>query len=259
MDLADTPGCIDIGCVGCRLNSRRCHRRTRTEERSIDVDSIGTVTLARPKTALIADDHLLVRSGVRLILESLGFRVLAEAGDGQQLVDLHALHRPGYLVVDVTMPVKSGLQAIAEIRRTDADVRALVVSNLESVDAIHVAFANGANAYLVKDFALPELEQALAATERGERYLSARLTPLMLAGLGGAKAPAPTLTPRQIEILRLIALGSTNKEAARTLGISPKTVDFHRQDIMRRLDVHDVAGLTRHAIRLGLLADDARA
>jgi len=220
------------------------------------IDRVTTST-PNPRTALIADDHLLVRSGVRLLLQSLGFAVLAEAGDGQQLVELHALHRPGYLIVDVTMPVKSGLQAIAEIRKTDARVRALVVSNLDTADAINLAFSSGADAYLVKDFALPELEQALAATERGDKYLSPRLTAVMLAGLGGNQPAAPMLTPRQIEILRLIALGSTNKEAARTLGISPKTVDFHRQDIMRRLDVHDVAALTRHAIRLGLLADDS--
>jgi len=242
-----------------RLNPRRRHRRTPPEERSSRADTIANVTEPRPRTALIADDHLLVRSGVRLILQSLGFQVLAEAGDGQQLIDLHALHRPGYLVVDVTMPVKSGLQAIAEIRRTDTTARALVVSNLETADAIQLAFSSGADAYLVKDFALPELEQALAATERGDKFLSARLTSVMLAGMGGSSASPAALTPRQIEILRLIAMGSTNKEAARTLGISPKTVDFHRQDIMRRLDVHDIAGLTRHAIRLGLLADDPRA
>lgn len=215
-----------------------------------------TAPASRPKTALIADDHLLVRSGVRLLLQSLGFEVQGEAGDGQQLIDLHARHRPGFLIVDVTMPVKSGLQALAEIRRVDPDVRALIVSNLDTADAINLAFASGADAYLVKDFALPELEQAIAATQRGDKYLSPRLTGVMLAGLGSGQPATPMLTPRQIEILRLIALGSTNKEAARTLGISPKTVDFHRQDIMRRLDVHDVAGLTRHAIRLGLLAND---
>lgn len=204
---------------------------------------------------VIADDHLLVRAGIRLLLQSLGHDVVAEAGDGEALVAAFREHQPEILVVDVTMPRKSGLEAIADIRRLSHSVLAIVVSNLDTADAVNFAFSSGANAYLVKDFALPELEQALVATLRGDKYISPRITSAVIAGLGSHEGGTQMLTPRQLEILRLIAQGNTNKETARALGISPKTVDFHRQEIMRRLDVHDVAGLTRHAIRLGLLAE----
>lgn len=206
------------------------------------------------KKAVVADDHLLIRAGVRLLLESVGVQVVCEAGDGDQLIAAYDLHRPDILVIDVAMPRKTGLQALAEIRKRSSAVIAIVVSNLESADAVNLAFNCGANAYLVKDFALPELQQALQATMRGDKYLSPRITSHVLAGNGG-DGSSGTLTARQLEILRLIADGNTNKEAARALGISPKTVDFHRQEIMRRLDVHDIAGLTRHALRLGLVTE----
>jgi DNA-binding NarL/FixJ family response regulator len=208
--------------------------------------------LQTPKKAVIADDHLLVRAGVRLLLESLGVEVLAEAADGQSLTQAYLAHRPDLLVIDVAMPGKTGLEALTEIRRHSSAVVALVVSNLDSVQAVQHAFDCGANGYLVKDFALAELKQALEATLQGQRYLSPRIASQALAQAAEPRGPG-RLTPRQLEILRLIANGQTNKQTARTLGIAPKTVDFHRQELMRRLDVHDVAGLTRHALRLGLV------
>lgn len=217
----------------------------------------------RPNAGVvIADDHLLVRAGIRMLLESLGYQVLGEASDGVELVELARRHRPEFVVTDVAMPRKTGLQAIAELRaQVSAQpptplprFKALVVSNHEAADAVNLAFSSGADAYLVKDFALPELEQALLATARGDKYISPRITATVLSGLGTRERSGPaTLTNRQIDILRLVAMGRTNKETARELGISPKTVDFHRTELMRRLDVHDVAALTRHAMRLGLL------
>jgi DNA-binding NarL/FixJ family response regulator len=126
-------------------------------------------------------------------------------------------------VIDIAMPRKTGLQALAEIRRHSSAVIAIVISNLESAEAVNLAFDCGANAYLVKDFALPELQQALAATLGGDKYLSPRITAHVLQGARGQLGHGKVmLTPRQFEILRLIADGHTNKEAARELGISPR-------------------------------------
>ncbi len=208
----------------------------------------------RARSVVIADDHLLVRAGIRMLLESLGYVVAGEASDGVELVELARTHRPAIVVADVAMPRKTGLQAIAEIRAEQPAVVALVVSSHEAAEAVRLAFDSGADAFLVKDFALPELEQALQATLRGDKYISPRITAAVLGALQGATRAPAALTARQLDILRLVAMGRTNKEAARELGISPKTVDVHRTELMRRLDLHDTAALTRHAMRLGLLA-----
>jgi two-component system nitrate/nitrite response regulator NarL len=145
-----------------------------------------TVTAPLPaRGALIADDHLLVRSGVRLLLQSLGFEVQGEAGDGQQLIDLHARHRPGFLIVDVTMPVKSGLQALAKSAASTR--RAHDRLNLDTADAINLAFASGAVPTWSRTSRCRSSAGARRHTQRGDKYLSPRLTGVMLAGLGSGQ------------------------------------------------------------------------
>ena len=210
---------------------------------------------------LLADDHALFRAGLRLLLREIAdTEVVAEAGDGQEAIALAEQHRPDVVLMDISMKGRNGIEATAQIRRLLPDTRVIILSMLESEDFIAHALRAGASGYLLKDSAEPELELALAAVTRGETYLSPRVSKhLVEAYLRGAPvdvSPLGLLSGRQREILRMIAEGRSTKEIAYELSVSVKTVETHRAQVMERLDIHDVPGLVRFAIRNGIISPD---
>lgn len=206
---------------------------------------------------LIADDHLLVRMGIKALLSQLdGFEVIAEAEDGVGALEMQRELQPDIALIDIAMPDMTGIEVVRKIRQFDSQVKIVYLSALNSAEIVQAAFATNANGYLLKDFMLAELEEALNKVVSGEIYLSPRL----LNGAAGTREKEPSeyagktmLTARQLEILRGIASGSSTKEIARDLGVSPKTVDFHRTQLMKRLGLHDIASLTLYAVRHGLV------
>lgn len=202
---------------------------------------------------ILADDQLLIRAGIKALLESLqGYKVVAECADGPSAIDQIRALRPDVVLLDIAMPGPNGIEVARILRDDDPATRILILSSIDRPDVVQQALAVGVNGYLLKDFILDELQEALTAVLAGRAFLSPALrniTPL-------DKLPEhnqPRLTARQTEILRLVASGLTTKEIARELVISPKTVEFHRARLMERIGVRDVASLTRFALQSGLI------
>jgi DNA-binding NarL/FixJ family response regulator len=202
---------------------------------------------------VLADDHDLVRSGIKALLAMVpGVQVIAEARDGQELIKLVDDLGPDIAMTDISMPPgMDGIAAIAQIHSKHPEVHLLAVSMYDTVDFVKRAVASGACGYLMKDASSFELEQAIRAVMATGRYFSSGIAQLLL------RPSAPTvndlLTDRQVEILTWIARGKASKEIAHVLGLSSKTIDVHRARIMERLSMNDVAGLTRYAVRSGLV------
>lgn len=202
---------------------------------------------------LIADDHLLIRLGIKSLLNHLGdFEIVAEAQDGRLALELMQTLSPDLALIDIAMPGISGIEATLSAKQGRPGLKIICLSALDSAEVVREALRAGANGYVLKDCLLDELAEALACVARDEVYVSPRLAAAMEDGDAGDAAGA-ALTARQLQILRHIAEGRTNKEIGKLLGISPKTVEFHRAQLMQRLGLHDVAGLTRYATSRGLL------
>lgn len=206
---------------------------------------------------VLADDHTLVRSGIRALLASLpDVTVVAEAQDGREAVQLAHQHQPDVVLMDVAMPGMIGLEATERITHDLPRVKVLILSMHANEEYVCQALRSGASGYLLKDATASELESALGAVVRGDTYLSPRLSTKVaeyLRRVGVGTRPLERLTPRQREILQLIAEGKTSREIAEILGISVKTVETHRTQLMETLDIHEVAGLVRYAVRTGLV------
>ncbi len=209
-------------------------------------------------TILLADDQLLVRAGIRALLESQpGHQVVAECENGPDAVAAIETLKPRVAVLDIAMPGMSGIEVAQRVRGFDPDIKILVLSGIERQEVVEQALAAGVNGYMLKDFALAELQLALKTVLRNGRFLSPRLQERLIGRmLEGGTAGAVRLTARQTEILRLVASGRTTKEIARALDISPKTVEFHRAQLMEKLGVREVTGLTRYAMQNGLVHGD---
>ncbi|MDP1692863.1 MAG: response regulator transcription factor [Burkholderiaceae bacterium] len=209
---------------------------------------------------LIADDHALFRAGLRALLaDAAGSDGVLEAGDGAEAVRLTREHAPALVFLDIAMPVLGGLAAIAQVKAVQPTARIIVLSMHLNEEYIRRALAAGADGYMVKDSAPSELLVAVQAVMARRHYLSPAAASLLIRqAMPGIKEADPlhALSPRQTEVLRMVAEGSSTKEIARSLGLSPKTVDIHRAQVMQRLDIHDVAGLTRFAVRVGLVGTD---
>jgi DNA-binding NarL/FixJ family response regulator len=197
---------------------------------------------------ILADDHHLVRSGIRALLGTVpGVRVIAEARDGTELLALLESVHPDIVITDISMPDMDGLSALTEIKARHPGLKVIVLSMHDSADIVKRAVACGAAAYLRKDANDFELGAALQSVMATGSYISAGVTKQLL------EPSRPTaqdlLTPRQIEVLKLLAQGRTSKEIGFELGLSSKTVDVHRARIMERLEVRDIASLTLYAVR----------
>ncbi len=210
---------------------------------------------------LLADDHTLVRAGVRILLQNIaGIEVVGEASEGREILDLVKLHQPDILLTDLAMPGLNGLEAIARLKREAPALQIVVLSMHTNEEYVREALTLGAQGYLVKGADPAELELALKAVNRGEVYLSPAVSKSVVSGFLDTNIhdpnPAKKLTFRQREILQLIAEGKTSKDIAKILDLSAKTIESHRTELMNRLNIHDVAGLVRYAIRRGVISAD---
>jgi len=215
----------------------------------------------KPIRVLIADDHALVRAGFRSLLQDIaGVQVVAEAGDGREALRMIEEHRPDVALIDIAMPGLNGLETVARVVKEFPSVRVMILSMHANEEYVLRALRSGATGYLLKGADVDELEHALRAVAAGETYLCPPISQQVIADYVRRTADEPhpldRLTPRQREVLQLIAEGQTVREMALTLGISVKTVETHRAMLMERLAIYDVAGLVRFSIRAGLVMPD---
>ncbi|MBI3140503.1 MAG: response regulator transcription factor [Rhodocyclales bacterium] len=214
----------------------------------------------KPLRLLLADDHTLVRAGLRALLDGIpGACVVAEADTGEQAVAQALEQRPDIVLLDITMPGMNGLQAAERIMKALPATRAIILSMHASEEYVTQALKLGVSGYLLKDAATYELQAALEAVAAGQTYLSPRVTSRLVESRvrHPEAAPEPVLTPRQVEVLRLLALGRSVKEIAYELELSAKTVETYRAQVMERLGMRDLASLVRYAIRTGLVSADS--
>jgi DNA-binding NarL/FixJ family response regulator len=212
----------------------------------------------KPIRVLLAEDHTLVRAGLQALLRDVPeIQVVAEAGDGREALRLIEVHRPDVILMDITMPGLNGLETTARVVSKFPGVGVIILSMHADEEYVLRALHLGAVGYLLKDADVAELQQAITTVACGKTYLSPTVSGLVVDYVRQAgKEPTSLdlLTPRQREVLQLIAEGHTAKEIAQILEISPKTVETHRMDTMERLGIYDVPGLVRYAIRVGLVS-----
>jgi DNA-binding NarL/FixJ family response regulator len=208
---------------------------------------------------VIADDHTVVRQGIRIVLEEVpGLEVVAEAGDGAEALRLIAKFKPDVAVLDVTMPEKTGLEVAKELRESDSDIGILILSMHDDPEYVLQAVRAGADGYVLKDVAPAELRDAIQAVGSGKEFFAERVTHQLSVGLREElereqkRTRIGSLTGREVEVLVRIADGNTNREIGEELGISPRTVETHRERVMAKLRVRTVAGLTRLVVEHGL-------
>lgn len=207
-------------------------------------------------SVLIADDHALVRAGIRALLEKIeGITVVGEAGSGSEALELVSQLNPNLLLLDLTMPDGGGFEVLDHVTKQFPDIRVIVLTVHEAGEYAMRALREGAAGFLPKSAASTELELAIQTVIRGEVYISPETSRKTLLDYrkGTKRDLLATLSPRQREVLRLIAEGRTTKQIAQVLEISVKTVETHRSQLMERLNIHDVAGLVRYAIIVGLI------
>lgn len=218
-------------------------------------------TISHVLRVLIADDHALFRAGLRALLEGTpGVEVTGETADGREAVRLATQLQPDIVLMDVSMPECNGLMATARMARECPSVRVLILSMHSDEEYVAQALRAGAAGYLLKSARRDQLEIALHTVVKGDVYLCPRVAHAVSYGLPGkwmtAVAPLERLTARQREVLQLLAEGLPMKAVAHRLGVSVKTVETHRAQLMERLDIHDVPGLVRFAIRTGVVRLD---
>ncbi len=208
---------------------------------------------------VIADDHAVVRQGIRGVLEEIeGLEVVGEAADGDQALALTEANHPDLVVLDVTMPGKTGLEVARALRDAGSGVRVLLLSMHDEPEYVLEAVRAGADGYVLKDVTPAELRTAIIAIHEGREYFSARVTHQLGVGLREEiereqrRSRIDSLTPREVEVLVLVAQGQTNRGIAEQLGISPRTVETHRERVMAKLRIRSVAGLTRFVVEQGM-------
>ena len=212
---------------------------------------------------LLADDHTLVRAGIRVLLEKLpGVQVAGEASDGRELLDLIKAAQPDVVLMDISMPGLNGLQALVSITRDSPHVRVIILSMHHNDEYVLQALKSGASGYLLKRAATAELAAALKTVVGGEIYLSREISrqflkKFPLQQMARCASPLEQLTSRQREILQLLAEGQTTKAIALVLKLSDKTVEYHRAQLMARLDIFNLPGLVRFALRNGLISQES--
>ncbi|KIF62090.1 response regulator transcription factor [Pseudomonas koreensis] len=213
---------------------------------------------------LLVDDHSLIRAGVRaLVLDIPGYAVIGEASDGSQLLEMVEQLSPDIVLLDISMRETGGLEALQRLKRVRPQSKVLILSMHTDPALIMQALESGAHGYLLKDTTATELEHALEALRNNERYLSPAIAHTVInQALTRSQKSQPdiadshNLTARQLEILRLIVRGKSTREIANGLGLSVKTVETHRAQIMKRLQIYDVAGLVLFAVREQIISLD---
>lgn len=211
---------------------------------------------------MIVEDHALVRAGMRALLQKIaGIEVVADVGDGWEALKAVQANAPDLILMDIAMPGLNGLDATSRIMKESSTTRVILLSMYANEEYLRQALQVGAVGYLLKGAELSELELAIRTVSRGETYLTPAVAKYAVDVYrnksGEPSSPLARLSGRQREILQLIAEGSTTKDIAQRLNLSVKTVETHRAQLMERLEIHDVPGLVRLAIRAGLIQADS--
>lgn len=207
-----------------------------------------------PIRVLLADDHQLVRQGLKLLLEREGFEVVAEASDGLEAVRLAQEHHPNVSVMDLAMPLLNGLDAVHEIQRVSPETKTIILTMLTENHYVLDALKAGAKGFVRKTHATEELAHAIHEAARGHTYLSPEISETVVESYQDKVDARPDpLSPRERQVLQLIAEGKSTKEVASFLSISVKTAETHRTRTMQKLNIHETAGLVRYAVRRGLI------
>lgn len=207
-----------------------------------------------PIRIVLADDHVLVRQGLRSLLEREKFQVVAEASDGQEAVRLTETYHPDIAVIDISMPILNGIDAVRELGRSCPKTKTILLTQHEEDQYIREALGVGVKGYVLKNQVASDLVHAIQQVSRGQFYLSPGVSRAVVeAYRTKADSPADPLTARERRVLQLIAEGKSTKDAASLLGISVKTAESHRMRLMQKLDIHETASLVRYAVRRGLV------
>src|SRR6202163_907594 len=203
---------------------------------------------------LLADDHEMVRQGLRVLLEREGFEVVAEAPDGREAMKLCETHHPEVAILDLAMPLLNGVDAAREIIKANPRTKVILLTMHTEDHLILESLRAGVTGYVLKMRASSELVQAIRAVCRGEMFLTQSISrTIVQAFLLKDDLPEKPISDRERQVLQLVAEGKTTKEIATLLGISVKTAESHRSNMMEKLDIHDTAGLVRYAIRKGII------
>jgi DNA-binding NarL/FixJ family response regulator len=221
--------------------------------------------MADKKKILLVDDHPLFRTGLKsLLVDNPSFQVIGEAGDGQEAIRLTKTLKPDLVLLDISLPDKSGIEVTRELKNLFPEILILIVSMHAKIDFITEAFRAGALGYVIKESAAERLVQGLETVARGDYFLDSSLSHKVVEKILGFPTRETKitdekyagLTPREEQVLRLLAEGHSAKEIGEKLFISPKTVENHRASIMDKLDLHSTLDLIRYAVRLGLIDPD---
>lgn len=203
---------------------------------------------------LLADDHVIVRSGIKHLLNDEGFDIVAEASDGQEAVEMAETLDPDVAVLDISMPLLNGIDAARSIHATSPRTKVIFLTMHKDERYALEALRTGIDGYVLKTQATADLAQAIRTVTEGEIYLSPAISGTVVNAALGKTAPKTVhLTQRERQVLQLIADSKSNKEIAHELDISVKSVESHRGNLMKKLDLHSVAGLVRYAINIGLI------
>jgi DNA-binding NarL/FixJ family response regulator len=203
---------------------------------------------------LLADDHEIVRQGLRVLLEREGFQVVGEAADGHDAVKLCEANHPEVAILDLSMPLLNGVDAAREIMKANPRTKVVLLTMHTEDHLILESLRAGVTGYVLKTRAASELVQALRAVCRGEMFLTQSISrTIVQAFLQNTPVSGNPISDRERQVLQLVAEGKTTKEIASVLGISVKTAESHRSNLMDKLNIHDTAGLVRYAIKIGLI------
>jgi DNA-binding NarL/FixJ family response regulator len=207
-----------------------------------------------PVRILLVDDHVLVRQGLKGLLEREGFAVAGEASDGQEALQQAEAVRPDIVVMDISMPTINGLSAAREIQNKIPKIKTILLTQHDEKQYVTEAMEAGVKGYVLKNQAGSDLVQAVRQVSRGQVYLSPGVAQAVVESYqsGGGKS-GPRLTVRERQVLQLIAEGKSTKDIAAVLGISVKTAESHRTRLMQKLDIHETASLVRYAVRNGIV------
>lgn len=217
----------------------------------------------KPITVLLAEDHTIVRKGLRTLLSHVeNIEIIGEAENGREAVKLVSRFRPDVVVMDISMPMLNGLEATIQIKKTHPRTKVLILTMHTNEEYIFEIIKAGASGYIVKKAAPEELIMAIQSVTKGDKFFSPSISAIIVEKLMekkemvGREAPHHSLTPREREVLQLIAEGHTSRRISEILSISMKTVDVHRSHIMQKLDLHKAAGLVEYAIQHGIINID---
>jgi two-component system response regulator NreC len=207
-----------------------------------------------PTRVLLADDHALVRQGLKVLLERHGFQIVSEASNGQETIHSVEETHPDVAIIDITMPVLNGLDTTRELKKSSPNTKVILLTEHDGDQYVTESLRAGGRGYVLKSQAAKELVHAIQEVCRGSIYLSPGISPAVVdACLSKTFVPTDSLSGRERQVLQLVGEGNSTKDIAVTLGVSVKTAESHRARLMKKLDIHETASLVRYAIRHGLV------